>query len=197
MSVMYDLTGDDKTLATAAVMEALAGEHTPSDKWVRLAGRLCGRQLDAIAGGQPVITATGDDHESLEGSSGSLAVISDLDCTYCTVDVRFPMGARPVLNVDADGCIVTDRGQAALQVTATHMVIGYIEDEDSEDEDSEHDSILYADGATVDAVNADGSLEEASWKRGDWYGNSPISIRKFLTSLGVDKIENHTDRKLG
>lgn len=192
MSIMDDLTGDDKTLATAAVMEALAGEHTPSDKWVRLAGRLCGRQLNAITGGQPVITATDDDHASLEGSSGSLAVISDLDCTYCTVDVRFPMGAQPVLNVDADGCIVTDRGQAALQVTATHMVIGYIEDEDSE-----HDSVLYADGATVDAVNADGSLEEASWKRGDWYGNSPISIRKFLTSLGVDKIENQTNRKLG
>lgn len=192
MSVMDDLTGDDKTLATAAVMEALAGEHTPSDKWVRLAGRLCGRQLDAITSGQPTMMITGDDHEPLEGSSGSLAVISDLDCTYCTVDVRFPMGARPVLNVDADGCIVTDRGQAALQVTATHMVIGYIEDEDSE-----HDSVLYADGATVDAVNADGSIEEASWKRGDWYGNSPISIRKFLTSLGVDKIENHTDRKLG
>ena len=140
MSIMDDLTGDDKTLATAAVMEALAGEHTPSDKWVRLAGRLCGRQLDAITGGQSAITATGDgdDHESLEGSSGSLAVVSDLDCTYCTVDVRFPMGAQPVLNVDADGRIVIDREQAALRVTATHMVIGYIEDENSE-----HDSVLY------------------------------------------------------
>lgn len=187
---MDDLIGDDKTLATAAVMEALAGEHTPSAKWIQLAGRLCGHQ-DAIAGEMQAIPGGGDD-KSLESSSGSTAVIGDLDCTYCTVDVSFPVGARPVLNVDAGGHLVTDRGQAVLQVTATHIVIGYIEDEDPGE-----DPVIYADGATVDAVDADGNIEEASWKRGDWYENSLISVRKFLTSLGVEKIENHTGRELG
>lgn len=190
MNIIDNLTDDDKTLATAAVMETLSGEHTPSSKWLSLAGRLCGRKPDDVSiVDKPVIS--NDEQVEDSNSTCPIAVISDLDSTYCTIEVSFPVGAQPVFNVDADGHLVIDQSQAVLKVNATHMVIGYFEDEDSGD-----DSVLYADGATVDAVNANGGFEEASWKRGEWHDHNPISVKKFLTSLGVSKIENHTTRKL-
>lgn len=187
MNVFDGLEGADRQLAAAAALEALAGEHRPADRWITFAGRLLG------GGPLGVPAASARSHvETMQAPARSVAIVDNVDNTYNTIDVSFPEGMRPVFNVDADGHLVVDKSQAVLQVRATSMVIGWVEDDGDE-----ADGVLYADGATVDAVNAEGNYEEASWKRAEWYGNAPLSIRKFLNSLGVDEVQNTTSMKLG